>query len=305
MPSKFKTFLNNPLYFITSPASKGMLDWVPDSLYLRVLYRATIKKSCNLKHPKGYNEKLQWLKLNDRKPEYSTMVDKYEVRRLIADTLGEEYLIPCIGLYENTEEIDFKKLPDQFVLKCTHDSGSVEICTDKKKFDFMAAKERLKNAMKKNYYRTYREWPYKNVKPRIIAEQYMVDESGDDLKDYKIMCFNGTAKIIETHENRFTKGKQHTQTFYDRDWNKLSIIQEGLPTVEEERQKPKQMNQMIEFSERLASEMYHARVDWYLINGKIYFGEITFYDGSGFEAFQREEDDYFLGNLIQLPTDVS
>lgn len=298
---KLTTFLKNPIYFITSPAAKGYLNWVPDSIYIKILFKALVGEKCHLKHPVTYNEKLQWLKLHDRKPEYSEMVDKYEVRKYIARTLGEEYLIPCFGVYESFDEINFAELPDQFVLKCTHDSGSVIICTDKFKLDIAAAKERLTKAMKKNYYDTYREWPYKGVKPRIIAEKYMVDESGDDLKDYKIMCFNGKAKVIETHENRYTEGKTHTQTFYTENWEKLDIYQVDLYPTKEKRPKPEQMDTLIALSEKIAHDMYHARVDWYLINGHIYFGEITFYDGSGFEPFPEKKDDVYLGNLLKLP----
>ena len=298
--SKLKTFLQNPQYFITSPASKGWLDWMPDSLYLKLLYRILTGEKCNLKHPVTFNEKLQWLKLNDRKPEYPDMVDKYEVRKIIENTIGEEYLIPCYGVFNSFDEIKFDKLPEQFVLKCTHDSGSVVICKDKSKFDFASAKQKLETAMKRNYYSTYREWPYKYVKPRIIAEKFMIDESGDDLKDYKVMCFNGVAEVIEVHENRFTEGKEHTQTFYDRNWKKLPIVQEGLMYVQEERIAPTQLHGILELSERLSKDMYHARIDWYIINEKIYFGEITFYDGSGFESFPNKEDNVFLGNLIKI-----
>jgi len=297
---KLKTFLQNPQYFITSPAAKGWLDWVPDSIYLKLLYRVITGEKCNLKNPVTYNEKLQWLKLYDRKPEYSDMVDKYEVRKIIENTVGEEYLIPCYGVYNSFDEIDFDKLPEQFVLKCTHDSGSVVICKDKNRFDLDSAKKNLDAAMKRDYYSTYREWPYKYVKPRIIAEKFMVDESGDDLKDYKVMCFNGRAEVIEVHENRFTEGKEHTQTFYDRNWKKLPIVQEGLMYVQEERTAPVLLPKILELSQRLAKDMYHARIDWYIINDKIYFGEITFFDGSGFEAFPNREDNLFLGNLIKL-----
>lgn len=297
---KIKTFLQNPQYFITSPAAKGWLDWMPDSLYLKLLYKAATGEKCDLKHPVTFNEKLQWLKLHDRKPEYADMVDKYEVRKIIENSIGAEYLIPCYGVYNSFEEIDFSSLPDQFVLKCTHDSGSVIICKDKTEFDRAAAKQSLDASMKRNYYSTYREWPYKYVKPRIIAEKYMIDESGDDLKDYKVMCFNGEAKVIEVHENRFTKGKEHTQTFYDRNWNKLTIIQEGLMYVTDERTAPAQLDKILALSEELAKDMYHARIDWYIINDKIYFGEITFYDGSGFETFPNKEDNVYLGSLLKL-----
>lgn len=300
MIERIKTFMHNPVYFITSPASKGYLNWVPDAIYLKILYRLSLGESCNLKNPVKYNEKLQWLKLHDRKPEYEKMVDKYEVRAYIAEKLGEEYLIPCYGVYDSFEQIDFSKLPEQFVLKCTHDSGSVEICKDRNAFDIKKAGERLTEALKKNYYNTYREWPYKNVKPRIIAEKFMVDEAVDDLRDYKVMCFNGEAKLIEVHENRFARDRGYTQTFYDREWNKLEIAQDGYMPEDDKREKPAKLEEMLALSETIAKDMYHARIDWYLIADKLYFGEITFYDGSGFTKFADEKDDIFLGGLIEL-----
>lgn len=298
--SKIRTFIENPQYFITSPASKGWLNWVPDSLYLKVLYRVIMGRKLNLKNPKEYNEKLQWLKLNDRKPEYSTMVDKYEVRGYIEDLLGDKYLIPCLGIYDSVDDIDIDALPDRFVLKCTHDSGSVEICKDKSSFDIEGARHRLSQAMKRNYYATYREWPYKYVKPRIIAEGYLEGDGGD-LKDYKVMCFNGEAKIIEVHENRFVEGKVHTQTFYDREWNIVPLTQIETVTVDRPGERPRQLDEILRLSELIAKNMYHARIDWYIEGDKIYFGEITFFDGSGFESFSTPEMERMLGDMINLP----
>lgn len=298
--NKILFFLKNPCYFITIPASRGWLDWVPDGIYIKILYRLMTGEKCNLKNPETYNEKLQWLKLHDRKPEYANMVDKYEVRKIIEETIGEEYLIPCYGVFNSYDEIDFEKLPEQFVLKCTHDSGSVIICKNKAEFNIEEAKRKIEKALKRDYYSAYREWPYKFVKPRIIIEKYMVDESGDDLKDFKVMCFNGRAEVIEVHENRFTEGKEHTQTFYDRNWSKLPIVQEGLMYVKEERSMPVLLPVIMDLSEKLAKDMYHARIDWYLIKEKIYFGEITFFDGSGFESFPNREDNIFLGELIKI-----
>lgn len=300
MLNKLTTFIKNPKYFITSPASKGYLNWIPDEIYLKILYRLSLGESCNLKNPVKYNEKLQWLKLHDRKPEYERMVDKYEVRAYISEKLGEEYLIPCYGVYNSFDQIDFSKLPEQFVLKCTHDSGSVEICKDRSAFDIKKVGERLTESLKKNYYYTYREWPYKNVKPRIIAEKFMVDETVDDLRDYKVMCFNGEAKLIEVHENRFARERGYTQTFYDREWNKLDIAQKGFVPTDELREKPAKLEEMLELSETIAKNMYHARIDWYLVGDKLYFGEITFFDGSGFAKFDNERDDIFFGNLIRI-----
>ena len=298
--SKIRTFIENPQYFITSPAAKGWLNWVPDSLYLKVLYRVIMGRKLNLKNPKEYNEKLQWLKLNDRKPEYSTMVDKYEVRGYIEDLLGDKYLIPCLGIYDSVDDIDIDALPDRFVLKCTHDSGSVEICKDKSSFDIEGARHRLSQAMKRNYYATYREWPYKYVKPRIIAEGYLEGDGGD-LKDYKVMCFNGEAKIIEVHENRFVEGKVHTQTFYDREWNIVPLTQVETVTVDRPGERPRQLDEILRLSELIAKDMYHARIDWYIERDKIYFGEITFFDGSGFESFSTPEMERMLGDMINLP----
>lgn len=301
--SRIKSFLDNPKYFITSPASKGILDWVPDDIYAKALYRLSTGRKCNLRHPVGYNEKLQWLKLHDRKPEYASMVDKYDVRSYIAETIGEQYLIPCLGVYDSVDDIDYDSLPDQFVLKCTHDSGSVEICTDKASFDFNGACERLRAGCKRNYYSTYREWPYKTIKPRIIAEKYMIDDVSADLQDYKIMCFMGKAEIIELHENRFVEGKSHTQTFYDRDWNVLDLSQPGWIISDAPSPRPTELDELLRLSEILAKDMYHIRADWYVANGQIYFGEITFYDGSGFVPFDTMEMEKFLGDKIKLPVD--
>ena len=298
--SKIRTFIENPQYFITSPAAKGWLNWVPDSLYLKVLYRVIMGRKLNLGNPREYNEKLQWLKLNDRKPEYSTMVDKYEVRGYIEDLLGDKYLIPCLGIYDSVDDIDIDALPDRFVLKCTHDSGSVEICKDKSSFDIEGARHRLSQAMKRNYYATYREWPYKYVKPRIIAEGYLEGDGGD-LKDYKVMCFNGEAKIIEVHENRFVEGKVHTQTFYDREWGIVPLTQVETVTVDRPSERPRQLEEILRLSELIAKNMYHARIDWYIEGDKIYFGEITFFDGSGFESFSTPEMERMLGDMINLP----
>ncbi len=298
MLQKLKAMLHEPVYFFTSAAAKGMLNWMPDAWYLKILYRWRMGEPLNLRHPKKYNEKLQWLKLYDRNPAYAGWVDKYEVRSYIAKKLGEEYLIPCYGVWDRFEDIDFDALPDAFVLKCTHDSGSVILCRDKAAFDKAAAAAQIARAFKRNYYNAYREWPYKSLKPRIIAEKFMVDESGSDLKDYKVLCFSGRARMVELHQNRF-QDKAHTQDFYDRDWNNLHIVQAGFPGAKEPLARPAKLEELLRLSEILAEGIRHVRVDWYVADDRIYFGEITFYDGSGFEAF-TEKDEYYLGSLIKL-----
>ena len=271
---------------------------LPDSLYIKLKYFLHFKKFPNLKNPNTFNEKLQWLKLHDRNPEYTKMVDKYEVRKYIAEKIGEEYLIPLLGVWDKAEDIDFDKLPDQFVLKCNHNSGlGMCICKDKSVLDIRKVKKELTLGLKENYYKMGREWPYKNVKPRIIAEKYMVDESGTELKDYKFLCFNGKVKLIEYHTGRFSGN--HTQDFYDEKWNKTDISQEGTISdfvVE----KPLMFDEMVRLSEILAENIPHVRIDWYQINDKIYFGEITFFDSSGLILFDNEDDNLYLGSLIDL-----
>ncbi len=298
MLSKIKTFIQNPVYFITSPAAKGYLNWVPDELYIKIIYRLIMGVKCNLKNPITYNEKLQWLKLHDRKSEYEKMVDKYEVRDYIAKTIGEEYLIPCYGVYNSFEEIDFSELPEQFVLKCTHDSGSVEICKDKAHFDFEGAKDRLTSAMRKNYYNTYREWPYKNVKPRIIAEKFVVDEFSNDLKDYKIMCFNGVAKCAFTCTGRFSEEGLRV-TFFDDQWKELPFTRK-YPRAENLIEKPIYFDEMKKIAEKVSCNMPFIRVDFYEVNGQLFIGELTLFPGSGLETFEPSEWDGILGNWIKL-----
>ena len=273
-----------------------MLRILPDALYLRLKFFQRMKKFLNLKTPQTYNEKLQWLKLHDRKPEYTKMVDKYEVRKYIADTIGEEYLIPLLGVWDSFDEIDFDSLPEQFVLKCTHDSGGLVICKDKSKLDINAAEKKINKSLKTNYYWHGREWPYKNVKPRIVAEKFMVDESGTELKDYKFFCFDGEPKFLfiatdRPHDTKFD--------FYDIDFNHLPFTN-GHPNADKEIKKPAGFDKMVEIARKLSKGIPHIRIDLYDINGEIYFGEITFFHWSGFTPFEPEEWDYKLGEYIKL-----
>ncbi|MEA4936923.1 hypothetical protein SDC9_107949 [bioreactor metagenome] len=285
----------NPLLLIQHIGSTGILNWVPDRIYLKIIFFARLKIPLNLEKPTTFNEKLQWLKINDRKPEYTTYVDKYEVRKFIADTIGEQYLIPMLALYNTVDDIDFDLLPAQFVLKCTHGSSSNIICFDKTKLNVRETKRKLKKWLKKNWYNFGREWPYKDITPRILCEQFL-SEINNTPNDYKVLCFSGKAMIIELHSDRFGN---HTQDFYDMQWNKLDISQD-VPNSEILHEKPKIFDEMIELSEILASNTYHVRIDWYIVDNKLFFGEITFFDGSGFTAFEKKESDLYLGNLIDL-----
>lgn len=292
-------YLRSPAKIVLALGSRDLLNWLPDRIYLKLAYRGMIGKKLNLDNPVTYNEKLQWLKINDRNPEYSMQVDKYEVQQHIRETIGGQYLIPLLGLYNSVEEIDWDSLPDRFVLKCTHGSGTNIICADKEKLDMEEAKAKLNRWMKRSWYWFGREWPYKNIKPRIICQEFISD-TGKTPDDYKVLCFNGKAKFIEVHMDRFS---DHRQDLYDEEWNKVSIIQGMMPS-EFVYGKPACFHEMMRLSEKLAADMYHVRIDWFVVNDRLYFGEITFYDGAGFYAFDNEEDDRMMGSLIHLPTDT-
>ena len=271
---------------------------IPTRLWLKIEYYIRLNKDLNLSNPKTFNEKLQWLKIHDRNPKYTQWVDKFEVRKYIAETIGEEYLIPLIGAWDKFEEIDFSRLPNQFVLKCTHDSGGVFICKDKSKFNIESARKKINKLLKRNYYYHAREWPYKNIKPRIIAEKYMVDESEKELKDYKIFCFNGEPKIIQVDYNRF---EYHKRNIYDLEWNyieaKIKYPNDDSVIID----KPAKLNEMIILAKKLSKNIPHVRVDFYSIYNDLYFGEMTFYHGSGFEYITPKELSKEMGNWINLP----
>lgn len=274
----------------------ALLRFLPDKPYLSLLYYKHFQKFPNWKSPVTFNEKIQWLKLHDRNPRYTDLVDKVKVKEYIKSEIGEEYIIPTLKVWEKAEEIDISCLPDQFVLKCNHDSKSVIVCAQKKNFDINKAKTFMCSRLKNNGYWYGREWPYKNVRPLVFAEQY-IDAADGDLKDYKVLCFNGKAKYIELHSNRFT-GKQHAQDIYDTQWNKTNIFQ-GAHT-DSSAPKPQNLALMLALSERLAQGMPHVRVDWYSVGEQLFFGEITFYDGSGFVGFDNPEHDVMFGNLINI-----
>lgn len=272
--------------------------YMPDKLYIQMLYEVRLGEKCNLKDPKTFDEKLNWLKLYDRNPKYTELVDKYAVREYIKDKIGEEYLIPVLGVWDDPEKIDFSALPDEFVLKCTHDSASVIICKNKKELNIEEAKSKLKKSMGINYFYPCREWPYRDVRPRIVAEKYMVDESGSELKDYKIYCADGTPYLIQVDFGRFTK---HERNLYDTDWNYIDKQIEYPKNPGHQIRKPESLDKMLELAAVLSKGIASVRTDFYDINGKVYFGEITFYQEGGFARFEPKEYARELGDMIKLP----
>jgi hypothetical protein len=271
-----------------------------DTLFLKVAYKCRLGKNLNLANPVLFNEKMQWLKLYNRKDEFTRMVDKYLVKDYISKKIGEEYIIPTIGIYDNFKQIDFEKLPNQFVIKCTHDSGGLVIVKDKTKLDIKAAKKKINKSLKRNYYYAGREWPYKNVKPRIIVEKYLQEENSEDLVDYKFMCFNGKAEFCFVCSDRRSKDGLAIDIF-DKEWNKAQFKRHYRNSIKP-KEKPKNYEKMIEIAEMLAKDIPFVRVDFYEIEDKIYFGELTFYPGAGFENFYPEIWDRKLGDMITLPS---
>ena len=300
MQNKLIKVAKDPKKILIYAIGKGALSCLNDESYLRIFYRLSMNKKLDLSNPQTFNEKLQWLKLHDHRPEYTMMVDKYKVRKYIADKLGEKYLIPLLGVWDNPDEIDFDVLPNQFVLKCNHNSGlGMCICKDKESLDINRIKKNLKKGFKQNYYKYGREWPYKSVSRKIIAEKYMIDESGEELKDYKIHCFNGEPKFILVCSERFSDSGLK-ENFYDIDWNLLNMRRPGHSNTIYPIEKPECLNEMLVLAKKLSKNMTFVRIDFYVINKHIYFGEITFYPATGMENFEPVDWDYRLGSLIDL-----
>ncbi|MBQ7329958.1 MAG: glycosyl transferase [Oscillospiraceae bacterium] len=298
--SAIKRFLNKKGKFIYILDKLQISCLIPDKTYLKMKFKGAMGKKLDLQNPKTYNEKLQWLKLYDRNPAYTAMVDKYEVKKYVAEKIGSEYVVPTIGVWDRVEDIDFDALPDQFVLKCTHDSGGLVICKDKTHLDIQQAKKKLSKALKSRFYHMGREWPYKNVQPRIIAEPYLEDKATGELRDYKFFCFGGKAKAMFVATERQKKGEEVKFDFYDMNFERLQL-QQGHPNAKQPVSKPETFEQMRELAEQLSVGIPHVRVDFYEVDGKNYFGELTFFHFNGMVPFNPEKWDYTLGSWIELP----
>lgn len=279
---------------------------IPDEPYLKMVYRGYMGKRLDLENPTTFNEKIQWLKLHDHNPQYSRMVDKYEAKKYVAEIIGEEYIIPTLGVWEHFDDIDFDSLPDQFVLKCTHDSGGLVICRDKKQLDKAAAKKKIENCLKTNFYLTGREWPYKDVKPRIIAEKYMEDDGpqkNKSLVDYKFFCWNGRPDLLYV-----SRGLEHHPTaeisFYGMDGREKEYHRSDYKPYHNA-VIPANFDSMKQLATHLAGEINCAfvRIDLYSINGNIYFSEITFSPCSGMVPFEPASADEALGKALSIPLD--
>lgn len=279
---------------------KELLRWLPDEAQIRLVYRLKMGRKLNLKNPETFTEKLQWVKLYDHKPVYTRMVDKYEAKGWIEEQVGAEYVIKTYGVWERFEDIDRDALPKEFIMKTTHDSGTFMICSDKASFDWETAKKRMEKSLKRNYFVRSREWPYKNVKPRIICEELLKNADGKPLSDYKFYCFDGTVRMSHI---TFGRGSAEglSMNYYDRDLNVLPVQHYKYPRYHGEFTPPKHYEKMVELAAVLSKGVPHLRVDFYEANDRIYVGELTFFTDGGFGAYDPAEFDKTVGSWMTLP----
>ena len=285
-------------YRIISRIINSTVDFVSDELYLNMKFFLNVGYWPNLKNPKSFNEKIQWLKLHHKRPEYTQMVDKVAAKEYVAKVIGKQYIIPSFGVWDSVDEIDWASLPNKFVIKASHDSGGVVVCKDKSQLDIEKAKAKLKGAGEKDYTKYNKEYVYHDVPHRFIAEELLENGKDNDIPDYKIFCFNGVPRFLFV-----ATGRQINDTrfdFYDTEFNHLPVLN-GHPNADIWPKKPKNFNEMLEVSAKLSQGIPEVRVDLYNIDGKIYFGELTFFHWSGMTPFEPREWDYKFGEMMVLP----
>lgn len=297
--SKGKKFGHDPYYRLKTMIKLGFYDSLNDEEFLRKIFQKYQGYPLDLDNPKTFNEKMQWMKLHDRQPEYITMVDKHEAKHYLADRIDSKYIIPTLGVWNSFDDIDFDALPNQFVLKCTHDSGGIVICKDKSTFNKEEARNIINKSLKRDFYLIAREWPYKDVPRRIIAEEYIDELGSDDLLDYKIYCFHGEPKITVVCSERFSETGTRMD-YYDENWEFMNISVPHYEPSNKDFKKPPHYEEMIALSKQLSKEFPFLRVDFYDVNNRLYIGELTLYPGAGFIKIEPIEYDYKMGEWLHL-----
>lgn len=274
----------------------------PDKIYLKIMFWAEMGYSLNLNDPQTYSEKLQWIKLYDHNPLYTQLVDKIAVKDYVKEKVGDTVIIPMLKVWDSPSDIDLSLLPEQFVLKTNNGGGSngVIVCKDKSTFNLNEAKQKLNKSLNDSIYRTHREWPYKDVKPKVFAEKFMQDESGYELKDYKFLCFDGKVKALFVATDRYLGEHNVKFDYYDRDFNHLDLRQSHENAKHPMTTPPKNFEDMITVAEKLSEGLKHVRVDLYNINGSVYFGEMTFFHYSGLVPFRPNKWDGIWGQWLKL-----
>ena len=282
-------------YFLYARVLKWFDKHGTDEQYIKWMFLRRLGYWPNLKTPQTFNEKMNWIKLNDKNPKFIEYADKVKVRQYINDVLGEEYLIPLLGVYDRAEDIDFNTLPDRFVLKCNNGAGFNVICKDKNSLDKDEVRYKLNKWLKTDFSRGKREWYYHEMPPKILCETYMEDKHSDTLFDYKVFCVKGKVRFIQVDFDRFA---EHRRNIYDTDWH---LLEWGINFPRDEKrtvERPAELEKMIEFAEKLSAEFHQVRVDFYIINEKLYFGEMTFFSGGGFTKFVPSSIDLEIGRLM-------
>lgn len=296
---KFKKVITHPQSIGIFALEQRPAKRLSDKTFVSLEYWLTVGKKLELKNPTTFNEKLQWLKLYDHNPDYTAYVDKYEVRSLIENRIGKQYLVPIIELFESVEQIKYSSLPSQFVLKPTHTSGNIFICHNKDNLDVQLVNRKMVSWLKRDYYWAHREWPYRNIKPRIICEPLLVDESGFELKDYKILCFNGIPKIIQVMSGR--SERQFYLNHFDINWNPVTIERLDHSSLDPSNiARPKRLDEMIDIARILSDGFSFVRVDFYHTPEKLYFGELTFFPASGMIPFKDDSVDQKWGSWLNI-----
>lgn len=299
---KISAVIKNPYIIFKYMKALGMLDRASDKTVIKMMFRANINKKLNLENPKTFSEKIQWLKLYERNPEHTVFADKIKVREHIKKTIGEEYLIPLIGTWDSPDDIDFDALPEQFVLKCNHNSGTgMYICRDKSKLDADKVREALRKGLAEDFYLVNREWPYKNIPRKILAEKFIVDSKTKELRDYKFFCFDGKPMIMDLISERKVGVEDERIDFFDMDGNHLKMKYQEFKNSDTVPELPSQFEKMKEIAEKLAKGFPFIRIDLYEADEKVYFGEMTFFPSSGMKPFDPEDWDEKMGSWITLP----
>jgi len=294
---KVKRYLTSPYYALGDDMIVKHPEWMSDKYFIRVFWKRMMGYPLDLKHPKTFNEKLQWMKLYDRNPMYPILVDKVKVKEWVAERIGGQYVIPTLAVYDSAEEIDLQTLPEQFVLKCNHDSGGVIICKDKSSFNLEEARSVLSKRLEHDFYQEYREWPYKMVERKILAEQYISDGESADLPDYKVFTFGGEPKLIQVDFDRFSG---HKRNIYDISWNLLDARIQFPPQKDRIFEKPECLDELLALSRVLSRGLRQVRTDFYIIRNRIFFGEMTLFHGAGTERFTPAELGLEMGSWIDL-----
>lgn len=295
MADRLKRSIKNPRIIPISFLHRTC-RWYSDKFYLKILFRLEMGYSLNLNNPQTFNEKLNWMKIYYRNPLFPILADKYLAKAYVAEKIGEQYLVPNYGVWDSAEDINFEELPNQFVLKATGDSSGIVICKDKTKLNISEAKSKLSRCQNSNYYYFLREWVYKDIKAKIIADKYLDDKSGCELRDYKFWCFNGEPKVMYCTN----KGSDIFENFYDMDYNTLDI-NHGFERKIPEFEKPDAFDEMKKLATKLSEGIPFVRIDFFYVNSHVYFGEFTFYDWGGMRPFVNKKWDDMLGSWIKLP----